>query len=38
MKQRYDELIALIEKANYEYYTLDNPWPDTLKRGEKEPK
>lgn len=25
MKQRYDELIALIEKANYEYYTLDNP-------------
>lgn len=25
MKQRYDELIALIEKANYEYYTIDNP-------------
>lgn len=25
MKERYDELIALIEKANKEYYTLDNP-------------
>ncbi len=25
MKERYDELIRLIEKANYEYYTLDNP-------------
>lgn len=25
MKERYDELIKLIEKANYEYYTLDNP-------------
>lgn len=25
MKERYDELIALIEKANNEYYTLDNP-------------
>lgn len=25
MKSRYDELIKLIEKANYEYYTLDNP-------------
>lgn len=25
MKKRYDELIELIEKANYEYYTLDNP-------------
>lgn len=25
MKERYDELIKLIEKANYDYYTLDNP-------------
>ena len=25
MKERYDELIKLIEKANVEYYTLDNP-------------
>lgn len=25
MKERYDELIKLIEQANYEYYTLDNP-------------
>lgn len=25
MKERYDELIKLIEKANIEYYTLDNP-------------
>ncbi len=25
MKERYDELIELIEQANYEYYTLDNP-------------
>ena len=25
MKERYDELIELIERANYEYYTLDNP-------------
>ena len=25
MKERYDELIKLIEKANEEYYTLDNP-------------
>ena len=25
MKERYDELIKLIEKANTEYYTLDNP-------------
>lgn len=25
MKERYDELIKLIEKANKEYYTLDNP-------------
>ncbi|MDD2505268.1 MAG: NAD-dependent DNA ligase LigA [Bacilli bacterium] len=25
MKERYEELIDLIEKANYEYYTLDNP-------------
>src|SRR5574344_149966 len=25
MKERYNELIALIEKANKEYYTLDNP-------------
>lgn len=25
MKERYDELINLIEKANIEYYTLDNP-------------
>lgn len=25
MKDRYDELIGVIENANYEYYTLDNP-------------
>ena len=25
IKNRYDELIKLIEQANYEYYTLDNP-------------
>ncbi len=25
MKERYEELINLIEKANYEYYDLDNP-------------
>lgn len=25
MKERYNELIKLIEKANVEYYTLDNP-------------
>lgn len=25
MKERYEELIRQIEKANYEYYTLDNP-------------
>lgn len=25
MKERYDKLIKLIEKANVEYYTLDNP-------------
>lgn len=25
MKERYDELIKLIETANIEYYTLDNP-------------
>ncbi len=25
MKARYDELINLIEEANYQYYTLDNP-------------
>ena len=25
MKERYNELIKLIEKANYDYYTLDNP-------------
>ena len=25
MKERYDELIKLIEKANYDYYTLDDP-------------
>ena len=25
MKERYNELISMIEKANYEYYTLDNP-------------
>ena len=25
MKESYDELIKLIEKANYDYYTLDNP-------------
>lgn len=25
MKERYDELIKLIEKANYDYYTMDNP-------------
>ena len=25
MEERYNELIKLIEKANYDYYTLDNP-------------
>lgn len=25
MKERYEELIDLIEKANYEYYVMDNP-------------
>lgn len=25
MRERYDELIRLIEKANYDYYTMDNP-------------
>lgn len=25
MENRYNELIKLIEKANYDYYTLDNP-------------
>lgn len=25
MKERYNELINLIEQANYEYYTLNNP-------------
>lgn len=25
MENRYNELISLIEKANYDYYTLDNP-------------
>ena len=25
VKERYDELIKLIEQANYEYYTKDNP-------------
>ena len=43
MEARYNELIELIEKANYEYYTLDNPsvsddvwnaWMDELKKLE----
>ena len=25
MKERYDELVDLLNKANYEYYVLDNP-------------
>lgn len=25
MKERYDELIKLVDQANYEYYILDNP-------------
>ena len=25
MKERYDELVKIINKANYEYYVLDNP-------------
>ena len=25
MEKRYNELIEKIEKANYDYYTLDNP-------------
>ena len=28
MKKRYNELINLISKANYEYYVLDNPSVD----------
>ena len=25
IEQRIEELIKIIDKANYEYYTLDNP-------------
>ena len=25
MKERYDELVDIINKANYEYHVLDNP-------------
>ena len=25
MKQRMDEIIEILNKANYEYYTLDKP-------------